>query len=203
MCVWLSGCQLLSGIDELREGGANAGAAGQGGATPQGGNGGDPQGAAPPEAGAPEGGAPCVPAGTSECNGDNCLGMCMSGECNIACPTGKNCGPDEHIRCQPLESEGGVKCVFECEDNGCDDQTIVCPPDHDCVVNCTGTAACVNTIIECGSGSCEVFCTTMGCGGGLTTINCGDGPCNLTCDQSMGGVLNQKSCGETVGCPAP
>jgi hypothetical protein len=76
-------------------------------------------------------------------------------------------------------------CVIQCDTGGdsCSGDTVTCPDDRPCRVECTGTggnSACTNATIQCGNGDCEIDCVSSnGCAG--ASIECGAGLCDVQC----------------------
>lgn len=197
----LSACQVLSGLDELKEGGANAGAGGSGaaGGGADGGQGGT--GGEPPS---------CQPIDDSECTPANCKGGCDPEDaCVVDCPTAAGCVGLGEITCQGV-GPGSAKCIIHCEADECRERTIRCSEDNDCRIICEGTGACVGAEIICGNGSCELECSDQGCknngrNGPDTTLQCGGGPCSNACSNSLGAVVTEGACASDVGsmCAGP
>ena len=94
-------------------------------------------------------------------------------------------------RPEPVAGEGecpeacsacaGGRCVIECGDHDCEDETVECPDDWPCDFSCLGDSACEGAELECAPDrDCTVECRGKdACND--TNITCGEGTCAVTC----------------------
>ena len=115
--------------------------------------------------------------------GDGCS-QCNAGQCLIYCGGGG--GPPCTKDTVTCPADG--PCRVECSGNdSCRDATIVCPPEHDCTVRCLG-AACGNVDVMCGAGPCSLSCITssLACEG--AQFHCGGNDSTITCNTPQDSV---------------
>lgn len=77
-------------------------------------------------------------------------------------------------------------CLIDCGGGGsppCASETITCPDDRPCQIECSGTDACREAHVVCPSEQpCSVACFGASCGS--LVVTCGAGPCSLACNTS-------------------
>ena len=142
------------------------------------------------------------------------------------------CGPDPEppggLPCPPQCTVcDGSTCIIQCDQHKECEDGVVCPPDFDCVVECTGERACREATIVCPSDyDCKIQCTDdesqscnratfqcseqgrcdLACGGQKQAcedalLNCGLGGCTATCSGNNRPELNCVA--GTACCPDP
>ncbi len=134
--------------------------------------------------------------GTLTCNEDctyddsECLGpMCGDSESPPAADSGT---------CMSPFPENGDVCKRTCNASfECDKESMACPPDRNCELDCTGYQGCMGSEITCPTGgACDITCGpgAFACNG--TTIYCPpDAPCTIFCE-------SYQACGRaTIHCP--
>jgi hypothetical protein len=193
----LTGCQLVSGLDDLETrdpaspatsstgGGGTAGGGGGGGTA---GAGGDMECPMPPNPSA------CVVAPMS------CEGGCVNTpyECVVTCEAdGGDMGcappmPPNTIHCGPPEYN--VPCHVLCQ-GGCVGKTIDCPEEQPCLVDCNVAGDCFGTTVACKHGPCNIRCMGGACDM-TTTIQCGTHGCVANCQP--GTTVNMEN--EATSC---
>ncbi len=189
----VAGCQFVSGLDDLEvgEGGASSQTTTTSTGTSTGmatGTTGTTMGLCPQPKGGPCLDVPCKGA----CAGDLCQ-VCGDGDASCAVDLGK-------LRCAFNNIEN-FDCEFLCGQGRCQDKTIHCPADADCIVRCALPGACAGTTIECGTGLCQVHCAMGGCAG--SQLLCGAGKCEVICPDMMEAppaLLDMPACAPMNGC---
>lgn len=95
--------------------------------------------------------------------------------------------------------EGGV-CVQLCVDKDCRNDTVVCPANWPCRIECYGHDACKDATLVCaGEGDCEVECVgDTACE--KATVRCARGPCRVSCAADYDQPCKQTDvlCGENT-----
>lgn len=121
-----------------------------------------------------------------------CTGGCLNGVCTIDCSL-RACSST--IACPPDHA-----CVIQCTGlDACDTAEIDCPSDYACTIECTGgTDACGDLTIVCGDASCDMQCEPNACIG--ATLECGGGGCTATCMDGATGPTVE--CGDSCDCIA-
>ncbi len=204
--IGATGCQILTGLDDLDgPGGTSTSDGGSGGSL--GGAGGVGGEGGQPEGGGGSGGASCGETDTLTCNeiecgmGPMCMEQSMSTFINAHCPflcasSSPRCGG----AMVALPTDEYAVVVPTCE--GCAGKTLTCPGEFGCVINCTLTldmqpasGSCLGTTIRCGDGPCEVLCDSDNCDE-TTTIECGTNECLLR----RGGSDAVQECGDACNC---
>lgn len=72
--------------------------------------------------------------------------------------------------------DGQQRCVKTCAAEACKATELMCPPEHDCVLNCSSTGECNDT--SCiGGRSCTINCATAHC----KDTHCGSPSCTFIC----------------------
>lgn len=72
------------------------------------------------------------------------------------------------------------RCVIDCAERDCEDDTVECPEGWPCDVRCEGEDACRGTRLECGDGECTIDCQgDSACEN--ARVRCGSAPCAVTC----------------------
>jgi hypothetical protein len=184
----------------------SSGVAGTGGAGGAGGAGGDPS--------TSSGGGDAGAGGDGGAGGLGGCGPDPAPPVGLPCPpqcsdcNGSTCT----ITCdQPDECQSGVvcppdfNCVVECTGfRSCRDATIQCPADYDCKVRCEDIfiESCERTVVQCSAqGHCDLACGDANEACHEAILNCGLGGCTATCS---GNNTPQVSCmAESACCPDP
>jgi len=104
---------------------------------------------------------------------------CKDGRCVIDCVE-LDC-EDETVECPD-----GWPCDFSCTGNSaCEGAELECAPDRDCTVECRGPDACNDTNITCGAGTCAVTCGTESDVCYSIDLYCGLYDSTITCESSQ------------------
>lgn len=124
--------------------------------------------------------------------------QCNAGLCLIFCGDGDCTG--DTIAC-PEDRPCRVDCSG---DDACRDATVVCPPGHECSVRCLG-ASCGNLDVMCGAGKCMLDCITsdVACDGAQFHCGSNEGTvtCNLGHENPPDLVPSDSECScESIGC---
>ncbi|HHH30757.1 MAG TPA: hypothetical protein ENK57_20770 [Polyangiaceae bacterium] len=139
-------------------------------------------------------GTPCDDNGGNTCNGG---GACIScgqtvtppgGVCPGACTGGCNgttcivdCSTMGSCTGQTITCPADFACEVQCGASGCTGAAITCPATYGCDVDCNGASACENAAITCSTGICSQSCSAdvNVCAG--ASMNCGGEVCTQTC----------------------
>jgi hypothetical protein len=123
---------------------------------------------------------------------------CDGSTCIIQCDQNKECV--EGVACPP-----NFDCVVECTgERACRDATIVCPPDYDCKIRCADdeSQSCNKAVFQCSEqGRCDLVCGSQRQACKDASLNCGLGGCTATCS---GDDTPEVNCiAGSACCPAP
>lgn len=207
--VTLAGCQVLSGLDDLKSGetasSSVSSSATSGGSGGEGGEG---------EGGEGEGGEEeeCMPAPVPQpCMmgpPQGCTGNCVDSACFLDCgETTPSPGCD--VCSTPMQPQGCQNVdngITQCGPSGYDSACFVtcngscsgeirCPIGAGvaCNIDCVEPNSCANTIIKCGDGPCTVVCQQDACDS-TTEVVCGGDHCDVNCGGAAIQINNQVAC---------
>ena len=111
---------------------------------------------------------------TTDCS-DTCS-TCDDINCRINC-FGDNSCQGETIDCPP-----NMTCSVNCEDGGCEGTTINCPEGFVCNVFCRGDQTCRDMVQNCAqSSTCATICYTGDDVCRDATVNCDNNNCRADC----------------------
>ena len=144
----------------------------------------------------------CNGSGPSSCSGGR---VCVDGYCvvpgTIDGPGGHADGPrgtDAGTTCpgQCTSCNTSQKtCVIDCQQTGCNNNTVSCPQGYKCDIKCDVEGSCTHGVNCQNAKACQVECSGRNsCQG----VECGGGPCDVSC--SGPSSCNDVACNQSCAC---